>query len=72
MVGRFSPEPVPLRGSLDALLLSALFLSAIYVGADSMSRGVNIPTYIADVLVATSMLAVVLSVMLARFRIRFS
>ena len=54
------------------ILASALFLSAIYVGADSMSRGVNIPTYIADVLVATSMLAVVLSVMLARFRIRFS
>ncbi len=54
------------------VLASALFLSAIYVGADSMSRGVNIPTYIADVLVATSMLAVVLSVMLARFRIRFN
>ena len=54
------------------VLASALFLSAIYVGADSMSRGVNIPTYIADVLVATSMLAVVLSVMLTRFRIRFN
>ena len=53
------------------ILASALFLSAIYVGADSMSRGVNIPTYIADVLVATSMLCVVLSVMLARFRVRF-
>ena len=53
------------------VLASALFLSAIYVGADSMSRGVNIPTYIADVLVATSMLCVVLSVMLARFRVRF-
>jgi len=54
------------------VLASALFLSAIYVGADSMSRGVNIPTYIADVLVATSMLAVVLSVMLARYRIRLN
>jgi len=54
------------------VLASALFLSAIYVGADSMSRGVNIPTYIADVLVATSMLAVVLSIMLARYRIRFN
>ena len=54
------------------VLAAALFLSAIYVGADSMSRGVNIPTYIADVLVATSMLAVVLSVMLARYRIRFN
>ena len=53
------------------VIASALFLSAIYVGADSMSRAVNIPTYIADVLVATSLLAVLLSVMLVRFRIRF-
>ena len=52
------------------VIASALFLSAIYVGADSMSRAVNIPTYIADVLVATSLLLVLLSVMLVRFRIR--
>ena len=52
------------------VIVSALFLSAIYVGADSMSRAVNIPTYIADVLVATTLLAVLLSVMLTRFRIR--
>ena len=52
------------------VVVSAIFLSVIYVGADSMSRGVNIPTYIADVLVATSLLAVLLSVMLVRFRIR--
>ncbi len=52
------------------VIASALFLSAIYVGADSMSRAVNIPSYIADVLVATTLLAVLLSVMLTRFRIR--
>ena len=52
------------------VILSALFLSAIFVGADSMSRGVEIPTYIADVLVSTSLLAVLLSVMLVRFRLR--
>jgi simple sugar transport system permease protein len=52
------------------VILSALFLSAIFVGADSMSRAMAIPTYIADVLVATSLLCVLLSVMLVRFRVR--
>jgi len=50
---------------------AAIFLSAIYVGADSMSRVLNIPNYIADVLVALSVLAVLVSVLFARFRISF-
>jgi len=50
---------------------AALFLSAVYVGADSMSRAINIPTYIADVLVGVSVLAILVSVMLTRFRIRW-
>ncbi len=53
------------------VIVSAIFLAGIYVGADSMSRAVNIPTYIADVLVATSVLAVLVSVMLARYRVRW-
>jgi ABC-type uncharacterized transport system permease subunit len=52
------------------VIVSALFLSAIFVGAGFMSRAVEIPTYIADVLVATSLLMVLLSVMLVRFRLR--
>jgi len=54
-----------------AVILSALFLAAIYVGADSMSRALNVPTYIADVIVATSILTVLVSVMLTRFRVRW-
>jgi len=50
---------------------AALFLSAIYVGADSMSRAVNIPTYIADVLVGVSVLAILVCVMLTQYKIRF-
>lgn len=50
---------------------AAIFLSAVYVGADAMSRAVNIPTYIADVLVAVSVLAVLVSVMLSQYRIRW-
>ncbi|MHA1537115.1 MAG: ABC transporter permease [Alphaproteobacteria bacterium] len=54
-----------------AVVGAAIFLAAIYVGADSMSRAINVPTYIADVIVATSVLAVLVSVMLTRFRLRF-
>lgn len=50
---------------------AALFLSAVYVGADAMSRAVNIPTYIADVLVGVSVLAILVSVMLTRYRIKW-
>lgn len=55
-----------------AVVPSALFLSAVYVGADAMSRAVNIPTYIADVLVGVSVLAILVSVMFTRYRIRWN
>jgi simple sugar transport system permease protein len=54
-----------------AVILSALFLAGIYVGADSMSRALNVPTYIADVIVAVSVLAVLVSLMLTRYRIKW-
>ncbi len=54
-----------------AVIPSAIFLSAVYVGADAMSRGINIPTYVADVLVGVSVLAVLCSVMLSQYRIRW-
>ncbi|NNG06060.1 MAG: ABC transporter permease [Inquilinus sp.] len=53
------------------VIASALFLSAVYVGADAMSRAANIPTYIADVLVGLSVLAILVSVMLTRYRIHW-
>ncbi len=52
------------------VIVSGLFLAGIYVGADSMSRGINIPNYIADVLVAASVLAVLVSLMFVQFRVR--
>lgn len=53
------------------VVLSAIFLAGIYVGADSMSRAVNIPNYIADVMVASSVLAVLVSLMFVQYRVRF-
>ena len=54
-----------------AVIPAALFLSAVYVGADSMSRAVNIPTYIADVLVGVSVLAILVSVMFTRYKVKW-
>jgi len=53
------------------VILSAIFLAGIYVGSDSMSRAVNIPTYIADVMVALSVLSVLVSLMLVQYRVRW-
>ena len=54
------------------VIASSIFLSAIFVGADSMSRDINVPSYIADVITAVSLLLVLFSVMLVRYRIRWS
>ncbi len=53
------------------VIVSAIFLAGIYVGADTMSRAVNIPNYIADVIVAASVLSVLVSLMLTQYRVRF-
>jgi simple sugar transport system permease protein len=44
-----------------AVVLAAFFVAAIFVGADSMSRAVEVPSYIANLIVATALLAVLLA-----------
>ena len=68
----YSGIAVAMLAQLNALAVipAAIFLSAVYVGADAMSRAVNIPTYIADVLVGASVLAVLCSVLLSQYRVR--
>ncbi|MFV2051274.1 ABC transporter permease [Aliiroseovarius sp. YM-037] len=51
------------------VVASAIFVAAVFVGADSMSRAAGVPTYIADILLATALLLMVLAIMLTRFRI---
>ncbi|MBK1715296.1 ABC transporter permease [Rubrivivax gelatinosus] len=53
-----------------AVVAAAIFVAGMLVGADSMSRAVAVPTYIADVIVAVSLLAVLVATMLAQYRIR--
>jgi simple sugar transport system permease protein len=54
-----------------AVVPAAIFLSAVFVGADAMSRAVNIPTYIADVMVGVSVLAMLLTAMLTQYKLRW-
>ena len=49
---------------------AALFVAAIFVGADSMSRAVGVPTYLADIMLATALLLMVLAILLTKFRVR--
>jgi simple sugar transport system permease protein len=53
------------------VVASAIFVAAIFVGADAMSRTAGVPSYIADVMTATALLTMVVAIMLMRFRVRW-
>lgn len=52
------------------VVVAALFVAAIFVGADSMSRAAGVPSYIADIMLASALLMMVLAIMTTRFRVR--
>jgi simple sugar transport system permease protein len=52
------------------VVVSAIFVAGIFVGADSMSRAAGVPSYLADILLATALLTMVAALTLARYRIR--
>jgi ABC-type uncharacterized transport system permease subunit len=54
-----------------AVVAASVFVAGVLVGADSMSRAVGVPTYLADVMVATSLIAVLVAGLLARWRLRW-
>jgi general nucleoside transport system permease protein len=51
------------------VVAAAVFVAGILVGADSMSRAVNVPTYIADVIVAVSLLSMLVATLLGQYRV---
>jgi simple sugar transport system permease protein len=53
------------------VVLGSVFVAGVLVGADSMSRVVGVPTYIADVIVATSLIAVLVATLLAQYWVRW-
>lgn len=53
-----------------AVVLAAVFVAGVLVGADAMSRVVGVPTYIAEVMVATALIAVLVATLAAQYRWR--
>ena len=53
------------------VIAAAIFVAGMFVGADAMSRSAGVPNYIADVMVATSLLTMVVAMMFTRFRLRW-
>ncbi|MDQ6434745.1 ABC transporter permease [Mesorhizobium sp. LHD-90] len=53
------------------VVAAAIFVAGIFVGADAMSRSAGVPSYIADVMVATALLTMVVAILLSRFRVRW-
>ncbi len=52
------------------VVISAIFIAGVFVGADSMSRALGVSSYLADLVVAMALLCVLISSFLARYRIR--
>lgn len=53
------------------VVLAAIFIAGVLVGADGMSRVIAVPTYVADVIVALALLSMLVSTMLSRYRIQW-
>ncbi len=53
------------------VLVAAVFVAGVLVGADSMSRAVGVPTYLADVIVAASLISVLVASLFAQYRMRW-
>lgn len=52
------------------VIAAALFTAIMFVGSDSMSRALGVPSYIADVTVALSLLTMLVSIFFTQYRIR--
>jgi general nucleoside transport system permease protein len=68
----YSGIVVAMLANLNPLgvVLAGLFTATMFVGADGMSRSLGIPSYIADVIVALSLLTMLIAVFFTQYRIR--
>ena len=53
-----------------AVVPTAIFVAGVFVGADAMGRAYGIPGFIADVILAVSLLAMLIALLLTSYRIR--
>ena len=54
------------------VVAASIFVAGVLVGADSMSRGVAVPTYIADVIVSVALLSMLVATAFGRYRLRWN
>lgn len=68
----YSGIVVAMLAALNPLgvIVSALFIASVFVGADSMSRAIGVSNYLADLIVAMALLSVLVSSLFVRFKIR--
>jgi simple sugar transport system permease protein len=52
------------------VVLAAVFVAAMFVGADGMSRTLDVPSFIADVTVALSLLTMLVALFFTAYRVR--
>jgi general nucleoside transport system permease protein len=52
-----------------AVIVAAIFVAGVFVGADSMSRAIGVSSYIANLIVATALLTMLLAGLVTRYRI---
>jgi simple sugar transport system permease protein len=52
------------------VVAASVFVAGMLVGADSMSRAVAVPSYIADVIVSVSLISMLVATMLVQYRVR--
>ncbi|PKU21521.1 ABC transporter permease [Telmatospirillum siberiense] len=52
------------------VIVTALFVATMFVGADGMSRALGVPSFIADVIVSLSLLTMLVALLLSNYRIR--
>jgi ABC-type uncharacterized transport system permease subunit len=52
------------------VIAASIFVAAVFVGADAMGRAYNVPSSIADVILAVSLLMMLLALLVAGYRLR--
>jgi simple sugar transport system permease protein len=53
------------------VVAASIFVAAMFVGADAMSRQAGVPSYIAQVMVATALLTMVVAMLFTRFKLKW-
>jgi len=68
----YSGIVVAMLAQLNALavVVAALFVAVVFVGADFMSRSIGVSSYLANLIVATSLLTMLAASLATRYRIR--